>query len=482
MASTILRSLGSLAIGGALWLSPATALVGVAGAPATVQASSLLGDKDTVIFRTGKVVEGKILKETDSEIEMEIEVAGIKAKTTYTKAEILSITRATPAEEGVKPATTDKPKPAETKTDVKPTEPTLGVPKVYVLELTGWFGEDISQTPLRDAVNDAKRHEPDYLIVTMNNDWSQTRFGDLGEIPEDAGIFDLIFRAVDMAPIFTQEIPRWSKPPKVVFWVKNAMGGASMLPLVSKDIYFASDAKMGGIGHLTKQFGSTGDEVVRQKQYSLRMSTAEGMALTGGYDPRLIRAMAMDEYVLSVKYEGGQPVYAERMPESADEVCLTDDAKDDRVDDIQQLARGEGNDCLTLKADIAQKLGVSKGTVDSLEDLLFQLGLSRGHQMVKGQGKSILERWSRALVENKRVLAQLWEDYQGVEVAEPGEYPQRTQARARRKAIINQMEAIILKYKEALDPRSVPVPDYNTLEIIKKRIELEQLQDKPDKR
>jgi len=44
------------------------------------------------------------------------------------------------------------------------------------------------------------------------------------------------------------------------------------------------------------------------------------------------------------------------------------------------------------------------------------------------------------------------------------------------------MENLLKKYEEALNPNQIGVPDFNTLEILRKRIELEQLGDKPDKR
>ncbi len=480
-ARKIVHLLASTAAGCTCWMAPALTVgafgLGVIATPTPVMAFA--DQEDTLILRSGTIVKGKILEEKADEVLFEVNVAGIKAPTTYKRSDILAITK---GEGGDTPATTGKPDGTKMDTAPAPAPAANNAPKVYVIELEGWFGEDISQTPIRQAVNDAKRHEVDYIIVSLNNDWSLERFGQLGDIKDDVGQFDQLFRAEDMDPIFTEEIPRWNKPPKVIFWVKKAMGGAAFLPLNCDTIYFSSDGKMGGIGHLTRIFGSTGDEVVRQKQFSLRIGHAHGMAITGGYDPRLIDAMAIDEYVLSVKFEGGKPVYLTRMPESPEEKLLTDDGKDENADDITQLARGEGNDCLTLTAELAYDLGVSKGTVDSLDDLLFQLGLSRNHQVIKGQSANIQKNWRDGIESAKRRLEKLWEEFQRVEVAAPGEYPQRTQARGRRKSIINEMQALIKRYEEALNPNQIGVPNYNQLEEQKRILELQQLQDKPDRR
>jgi hypothetical protein len=445
--------------------------------------------KDVVIFRSGKIVEGTILEETTTSIRMKVSVGGIEAETTYAKTDILSITRAPkadPSKPDAKAAAKDAGKPAPKAEEIKVVKSEPGISdakKVYMIELTGWFGEDISQTPIRQAVKDAKKHDADYLIVMLDNDWSLKRFGRDGDIKDDVGQFDQLFRTEDMEPIFTEEIPHeWTKQPQIVFWVKKAMGGAAFLPLNCKTIYFSSDAKMGGIGHLNKIFGSTGDKVVQEKQFSLRLGHAEGMAIQGGYDPKLIKAMARDEYVLSYKVEGGKPVYLERMPESPDEFLLTDDGEASNEDGEIQLARGEGNDCLTLNADVAYKLGVSKGTVDTLDDLLFQLGIARNSTVVKGQSAQIMKGWRDGLESAKRQLPKLWRDVNQVEVKAPGGYRERSQARGRRKSLMEEMQAIEKKYEEALNPAQLRVPGWNDLETLKKQIDLEQLGDKPDRK
>ncbi|MFX8523840.1 hypothetical protein ABTM10_20375, partial [Acinetobacter baumannii] len=68
---------------------------------------------------------------------------------------------------------------------------------------------------------------------------------------------------------------------RVVFWIKRAMVGAAFLPFVSKEIYFLPEGRMGGIG--TLQDFDLGDKRVNEKQISLRLGHAEGIAIQGGY-------------------------------------------------------------------------------------------------------------------------------------------------------------------------------------------------------
>ena len=419
--------------------------------PATGQAQpEKVSATDKLILRTGRIIDGKVVEETDTQVKFTVVTAGISATQWFDKADILKVEKGDAPEAA---ATDAKPAAGVAKAEpAKKAEPVDGAKKVYVINLKGEFGEDITQTPMRQAIADAKNQNADVLIFVLDNEWSMNDGGLKDELPNDAAAFDELFRAEEITPIFTNEIPReWDRPPKVVFWVKQAMGGAAFMPFVSPNVYMASDARWGGIGNLTTMFGGTGDEMVRQKQYSLRMGHAEGWALTGGYDYRIVKAMAKVEYVLSYKMVGGQPQLLERMPEAGDEFLLTDDAKDERADTIQALARGQGDDVLTLNADLARKLFVSKGTVDKLDDLVYELGLARNSVRVDAKSDSIMEGWTRNLTNAKGDLRTLMQDYAGIQVQ--GDYAERSRARGAQISKLSQMIQIIRRFKEALGAR-----------------------------
>ncbi|MCB9844784.1 MAG: hypothetical protein H6811_02190 [Phycisphaeraceae bacterium] len=430
---------------------------------------------DRITLSSGQVWEGEILEETETTIRMRVVRYGITAEQTFQKSEVLSVKRGERTEDpAVEPTPKDPVRPAPGQTQRAPAD---GAKRVYVVELDGTFGELITQTPMRQAVEDAQRENADYLIFVLDNEWRANAFEDL---PDDTAAFDELFRAEEIHPIFTEDIPRhWQKKPEIVFWVKQAMGGAAFLPLVCKNIYFESDGRMGGIGNLSNLFGSMGDEVVRQKQYALRMGHAEGICIQGGYPVELVRAMAQVERVYSYRIEGGHAVWVENYPDpSRGEVLLTDDGKDERADTIQELARSQGNDVLTLNADLALTLGISKGTVDTLEDLLFSLGISRNSAIIDGQSKSIMDGWERSLDNAQRELRRLWQEAWEVQVA--GDYNERTRARGIRRQKLERMQAIIRRYEEALGRflRQNGIPGVDQLQQIIEQIKLEQLADK----
>lgn len=420
-----------------------------ASAATMTRHAELQSDKDVLVFRSGRKVEGKILEENDSIVKIQVVAAsGLTAPMTYNKSEILLIERATADAGGKK----DDAKPATpaAKADAAKPKPaaTVAGTKVYFATLTGEFGREISQTPLREVVRDARKHEVDYLILQIDNDFKI--YGQ--ELREIDHAFDQLWRAEELSPILTQEIrddPEWKKKPQLVFWVKRAMGGAAFLPFISSTIYFHPEGRMGGIGRLEKIFGGQGDKVVQEKQFSLRLGHAEGLAISGGHEPKLIQAMTRTEYVLSVDFEGGRPVYRE---DTSGALLLTDDGQGENEDEDPFF----GNDVLTLNAEIAYRLGFSKGTVDRLDDLLFDLGVSRDYVLVDGRGERILKDWGSTIENTERTIRRMWIDMNERPIG--GDYDERTRARGFHIQSLRQIKSMLERYEEALNPFNIANP------------------------
>lgn len=463
------RAICAAAIGAAL-LAPAALAQSGGKAPASADAKATPKAMDRVTLRSGKIVEGFILSESDKEIRMQVIDGGIRAELQYMRDDILVIEKgAVPVAADAKASASPTAAPKDEATPVDPS-----APKVYRMVLDGQFARDITQTPIRNMVRDAKNLGAQYLIVELNNDWSEDGFARKDEESE----YNFIFRSEKIEPALTEEIEReWAAPPKVIFWVRNAMGGAAFLPLSCKNIYFSSSAKMGGIGRI-EDFTRAQDQVVQEKWISAGLGHIEGMAIKGGYDTRLVRAMVRTSYVLSYKIEGGQPVLLERMPEGPDEVLLTDNGDGDNKDNDRQLARGEGNDVLTLNADLAFKLGVSKGTVDSYEDLLVQLGIGRNYTELKGRAEQINKGWKRDIAQAERELPRLWREFNEIQPRPPAGLPERTEARSRQISRINEMQALLKKYEEAIVPGRLGIPNWNWLETRKKQLQIDNQRDR----
>lgn len=353
---------------------------------------------DRVTFKNGRVVEGRILEENDRELKMEVVFAGISATTTYRRSEVLTIERGVvkPAEGG---GAASAPAASPTK-DAPASEQGAsatggeGGARVYLVELKGVFGKDVTETPLQRALDDAKALDPDVVVFKMD-----LKPAEEVEIPgmsaaERIRGFDGLFLAENMTPVIEKAVRDGRR---VVFWIKRAEAGAAFLPLICPEIYFTPDGRLGGIGTLQKF--DIGDKRVNEKQISLRLGHAEGIAIHGGYAPELVRAMARSENWLAVRFEGGEPKFMMSEPtkeQLADGwIVLSDNGEGDNQDTMEQEVRRQGNDVLNLDAKWARDLKVSKGTADSLDDLVFEMGLGSSHTLIEGKGQGILDDWSK---------------------------------------------------------------------------------------
>jgi len=440
---------------------------------------------DTITFRSGKVIKGEVLEETPTSVRIRVKSYGIEAVTTYDKSDILSIKKGTPKAKRDEP---DKsPTKSSTKGDAVTTQSsaarartTEAAHRIYHILLDGRFGQEISQSPLRDALKDAAKNDADYVIVELNNEWKRNPLEDL---PDDAAAFDQLFRAEALHPLLDpngelSQIYAGKDPPTIVFWVKKAMGGAAFLPLICPNIYFSEDGKMGGIGNLGDLFGSMGDEVVRDKQYSLRMGHAEGVAIRGGYPIEIVHAMTDRHEVYSYRINGGRVQFKNDWPDTTQGwTLLTDDGEGDNADTIQQLARSQGNDTLTLDAKLAQTLGVSKGTVNTMDALVFTLGLSRSSTVIDGQSDRIMDRWESGLASAERRLRELWQEYSQIQV-QGRDARERNSARGRQIRKLQDMIKLYRRYEEALNSRRLRLPGEPDLRVIIEQIKLQMLRDR----
>jgi hypothetical protein len=411
-----------------------------------------------LLLTSGKTVKVEIIEESSSEIKTKLYIGTMSAEKTYPRSEIITITEIGHSPE----ADSSMEIAAEVAVEVDEDMPANAM-RVYVMELNGRLGWDISKTPVENAVEKAREMQADVIVVKCNNNWKQLE-GFTDERTDDMGDFEEYRVSEGIQPVFSSEMrAKWDNEPKVVFWVERAMSGMAFLPLIKSDIYFTSDGRLGGVGDLDELFGSTGDEVVRDKQKSLRLSYVEGMAIEGGHDAKLVRAMTKKSYVLSYRIENGEPVYLEGEAPGG-WILLTDDGKDENQDTDRDIVRNLGNDALTFDSDLAYKLQLSKGTADTLDDLFFEMGIEDravviGDEDDDGETDAAryeLDKWSDGITRALQRLRRVQFDLANVEVREQRNDPDgskaRNAARGQRIRILNQGIALLNKYGEVLDP------------------------------
>jgi hypothetical protein len=194
--------------------------------------------------------------------------------------------------------------------------------------------------------------------------------------------------------------------------------------------------------------------------------------------------MSRADYVLSYRIEGGQVVYLEnQMPSGPSEFLLTDDGKGENRDSMPDILRFKANDVLTLDAPTAERLGISKGTCNKLDEVLLKLGIDREYKLVEGDSKKILSDWSEAVAKAEHDITNLLRQYTQVQVREPGRYKERTEARGQRKRLLLAVKAQLDRYGEAINPRAIrgmPQDLIGQIDLVIYQIEQEQRLDRPD--
>lgn len=352
--------------------------------------------KDIVVLRSGTVVEGIILEETATQLKMIVMISGIEAPATYRMSEILEIQRDVPVVTdlpgAINPAEADK---AEWGRGVKnpaaAADNSSDKPKVYRFVLEGQIigafpaiqylldsnrRDIISYTPVEKTMRDALSYNPDVIIVEMDAEGPNGRGWDGGRVTEP------------LQPIFQELID--DPDVRVVFWIKNAAFGAAFLPFTCPEMYFESEGFLGGIGTLDDF--DIGDDLVNEKQISLRIVGQEGVAIKNGYDPAIIRGMARKQNWLSYRFRHGKVEFLEHEPRDIDGegwVLLTDDGKGPNKDEMKT----RGNDVLNFNAKMAQEIGLSRGTYDDIDDLVFALGIRGEYDLIEGRAERNFTEW-----------------------------------------------------------------------------------------
>jgi hypothetical protein len=307
-------------------------------------------------------------------------------------------------------------------------------PVVYHLELDGMLisSNGLGQYPprpviapstLEKALEDAASFNPEVVLIEY----------DAAAAGGSAGVFIAETYGAVVEPFIEDGL-------RIVFWVENATGGASLLPFSSPEIYFQPDGVLGGLSAIGEI--ESGDEMVDKKLISANLGHAVGMAIKGGYPPEVMRAMCVESNWLAVRFDRGRPEFIEHEPRESDGegwIILTDDGEGKNADDEEKL---DQNDVLNLTSDWAYRLGVSRGEFDRRDDLLWELGLDDDYRIEEGRGTSILERDADRVERTFDTYLRLQEELE--DVGRGGA--------ARQLNIMKQLSGLLAAQAEVLDP------------------------------
>jgi hypothetical protein len=394
----------------------------------------------------------------------------------------LAIPAAAFAQEAAKPAPAkaedNKKKDPDLAMSVNPNDP--AAVSVYVIEVKGDFGRDFSNNLLKEVFADAKKRQPDIILFRIDAAFLNQRGNGPGNIHDMRDTFTVRMGLQNAEGIGIQMIddidadPEWKKKPRRVAWVRKALGPSALLPFFCKEIYFTADGQQGGIGYLDFFFANMRDQVVREKLRGATLGHIESLAIKGGHDYRIVRAMTRMDYELSYTLKGGKPEFFENRTDG--EVLLSDDgdAEAGRADTAEDFINLRGNDVLNLRPDVALTLGWSNGTADTLADLMFEMGHHRAYRVIAEPAKKIMadfgQRISR-MAEQYRKLDR--EVEQGMPRMDEGDTPdERNRNRGRMKRCLEEMNSILKRYPETV--HRIGDPEQMQVENNQRIIEIEQ--------
>ncbi len=175
---------------------------------------------------------------------------------------------------------------------------------------------------------------------------------------------------------------------RLVAWIEKAISGGAFTAFYAQEIYFM---KTGSLGSITMISGSPPKWVEDKAQ-----DWEDGVARTceiGGYSPYLGRAMVHHEDLLSYDRDpdtGKVTFY----PTLEGEFVLSD-----------------ANENLCLNASNALACGFSKGTADTLDDLLAEMGLQKGQYELSQKGVELFKKWKQTAESAEEEVSKVTRQY-----------------------------------------------------------------------
>ena len=228
-------------------------------------------------------------------------------------------------------------------------------PKVYVVPFglagKGQMGADIHSSIYEAVVKDIKAKKPDLVVLSLDSaergrrEYSGAERDSLGE------------RGVNNSEDMRKTLALFKKDvgdiPQVM-WVQDSVGFGTLFAFAWPNMYTKSDARLWGLAKVSMQAKSN-DREVERKWLAAAVSIANGFLESGGHPPAIGSAMMDPERMLSVSFKGRQ-------------FDWTGDRKGTFLID------GDPGRVANFDARSAEDFGLSDGTADSLDELMFMMG------------------------------------------------------------------------------------------------------------
>ncbi|MFO0829015.1 MAG: hypothetical protein U0572_12820 [Phycisphaerales bacterium] len=257
-----------------------------------------------------------------------------------------------------------------------PSIPThIAVPKIYIVPMEGQMGTDIDQGIYEDIVKDIAKVKPDLIIYQLKSADFDSNYYMNTEDKREFGVNKLTdYR--DMVKYLRTELRSYPQ----VMWVKDAVGWSALLALSWPDMYMSSDARLYGLVKVSQTALGWDDPDVAAKMMAAWTGIGKGFLEMGGYPLELGDALMFPKKLLSARWEGRKVKWT------------LDNEGTWIVDDNPERTP-------LITAQVADDAGISDGTADTLEDLVFMLGFREFTKIDSGEKlfKDYVSDWRKSL-------------------------------------------------------------------------------------
>ena len=273
-------------------------------------------------------------------------------------------------------------------------------PKIYVIPFgmdgNGQIGTDIHSSIYEKVVKDVKAKKPDLLILKLESfdrkrrDWlgDDTRREEMGRFDREDARKTLNFFTKELG-----DIPQ-------VMWVKDSVGFGTIFALAWPYMYTDGDARLYGLARVN-EFTQHPDPEVQRKFEAAFISIVNGFLKEGGHPDVLGLAMIRPEKKLSVSFKGRE---LEWKPDTTGTIVVD----------------GDEGKVANFDARLAEDLGLSKGTADTVEDLMFQLGYREWDDSLNKSGQDgvklvgdYITGWRKAWTDSLEAFSQYEQNAKG---------------------------------------------------------------------
>ncbi len=357
-----------------MWKRGLAAIVMVLVAAATIFAG------DRVTLKDGTVVDGTIVQEIDGSVWINVKDGSREREQFYTSVQVEKIERNVEAEGAGTPKPETKPgekpsasAPAASKgaDEGKPADPAVPASNVRrIAVITLGEGGDKDMVGVYMVADVLKRAIPELEKERVTDVVFRVNSGG-GMLLEIQKLSDVIHEEYK---------PRF----RVVGWIESAISAAAMTAHCMPEIFFMSK---GNYGACTGWFGAL--QAVEGRDLEEVLYMMERISARGGYDPKIMRAMQIEE------------------PLSAT-ISATGDVTWYQNEEGEIIVNRKGK-ILTFTADQAKQLGFSKGTADSIDELAKLMGYTE-YEVVGAKKPNVAYPVSRAEEMQRRFRSQVAED------------------------------------------------------------------------